>query len=166
MNSKKLLSFGFVLMLAATLGYAQTDAQTSSDQTTTTTTTKKTKKQKVKDAGSDLKQGTESAASATVSGTKKVASATANGTEAAAKKTAHTTKNAANTVTGKGKLDINTATKDQLDALPGIGETYSQKIIDGRPYNAKNDLVRRNILPQSTYDGIKDQVIAHRAAKK
>jgi competence protein ComEA len=166
MNSKKLLSFGFVLMLAATLGYAQTDAQTSSDQTTTTTTTKKTKKQKVKDAGSDVKQGTESAASATVSGTKKVASATANGTEAAAKKTAHTTKNAANTVTGKGKLDINTATKDQLDALPGIGETYSQKIIDGRPYNAKNDLVRRNILPQSTYDGIKDQVIAHRAAKK
>jgi competence protein ComEA len=148
------------------LGYAQTDAQTSSDQTTTTTTTKKTKKQKVKDAGSDVKQGTESAASATVSGTKKVASATANGTEAAAKKTAHTTKNAANTVTGKGKLDINTATKDQLDALPGIGETYSQKIIDGRPYNAKNDLVRRNILPQSTYDGIKDQVIAHRAAKK
>jgi competence protein ComEA len=165
MNLKKLLSFVFVLMLAATLGYAQTAAQTSSDQTTTTTT-KKTKKQKVKDAGSDVKQGTENAASATVSGTKKVASATANGTETAAKKTARTSKNAAGAVTGKGKLDINTATKDQLDALPGIGETYSQKIIDGRPYNAKNDLVRREIIPQSTYDGIKDQIIAHRAAKK
>ena len=148
MNLKRLLSFVFVLMLAATLGYAQTDAQSSSDQTTTTTT-KKTKKQKVKDAGSDVKQGTENAASATASG---------------AKKAAKTTKNAANAATGKGKLDINTATKDQLDALPGIGESYSQKIIDGRPYNAKNDLVRRNIVPQSTYDGIKDQIIAHRAA--
>jgi competence protein ComEA len=165
MNLKRLSSFVFVLMLAATLGYAQTAAQTSSDQTTTTTT-KKTKKQKVKDAGSDVKQGTENAASATVSGTEKVASATANGTERAAKKTARGTKNAAGAVTGKGKLDINTATKDQLDALPGIGESYSQKIIDGRPYNAKNDLVRRNIVPQSTYDGIKDQIIAHRAAKK
>lgn len=63
------------------------------------------------------------------------------------------------------KLDINTATKDELDALPGIGSTYSQKIIDGRPYNAKNDLVRKKIIPQSAYDGIKDQIIAHRPAK-
>jgi DNA uptake protein ComE-like DNA-binding protein len=68
--------------------------------------------------------------------------------------------------TAKGsKLDINTATKDELDALPGIGSTYSQKIIDGRPYNAKNDLVRKKIIPQSAYDGIKDQIIAHRAPK-
>jgi competence protein ComEA len=68
--------------------------------------------------------------------------------------------------TAKGsKLDINTATKDELDALPGIGSTYSQKIIDGRPYNAKNDLVRKKIIPQSAYDGIKDQIIAHRGPK-
>lgn len=62
------------------------------------------------------------------------------------------------------KLDINTATKDQLAALPGIGTTYSQKIIDGRPYHAKNDLVNRKIIPESTYEGIKDQIIAHRVA--
>jgi len=63
------------------------------------------------------------------------------------------------------KLDLNTATKEELDALPGIGEAYAQKIIDGRPYRSKNDVVRKGVLPSSTYDKIKDQVTAHQASK-
>ena len=58
------------------------------------------------------------------------------------------------------KLDLNTATKDQLKVLPGIDDTHAQKIIDGRPYRTKLDLVHRKIITRATYDKIKDQIIA------
>lgn len=62
----------------------------------------------------------------------------------------------------KNLLDINTATAAQLKALPGMGDQYVQRIIAGRPYTAKNQLTTRGILPQSAYEKIKNQIIAHR----
>lgn len=57
-------------------------------------------------------------------------------------------------------LDINTATADQLKALPGIGEAYSKKIIEHRPYKRNDELVQKKVIPQATYDKIKDQIVA------
>jgi competence protein ComEA len=63
-------------------------------------------------------------------------------------------------------IDINTATKAELSALSGIGDAYSQKIIDGRPYAKKDQLKSRKIIPAATYDMITDKIIAKQPPKK
>ncbi|PYN49656.1 MAG: hypothetical protein DMD95_00505 [Candidatus Rokuibacteriota bacterium] len=65
----------------------------------------------------------------------------------------------------KAPLDLNTASEEELKALPGIGEAHSKKIIENRPYARKDELVKKKLIPQATYDKIKDQIIAKQAKK-
>jgi DNA uptake protein ComE-like DNA-binding protein len=60
----------------------------------------------------------------------------------------------------KQKLDVNSASEAELKELPGIGDAYAKKIVDGRPYKAKDELWEKKIIPKATYSKIKDQIIA------
>lgn len=62
-------------------------------------------------------------------------------------------------------VDINTATADQLKAVPGIGDAYAKRIIANRPYTSKNQLVSKGVLPQGVYDKVKDSLVAHHMKK-
>jgi competence protein ComEA len=79
------------------------------------------------------------------------------GKQAVTKTTAKTEKNAY-------LIDINSAPKIELMTLSGIGDSDAQKMIDGRPYRTKGQLVQKDIIPQATYDKIADSISAKRSA--
>jgi competence protein ComEA len=79
---------------------------------------------------------------------------------ATTKENAATTSETKKSASKKELLDINTSSADELKELPGIGDAYSKKIIDNRPYKRKDELVRKKVVPQATYDKIEDQIIA------
>ena len=57
-------------------------------------------------------------------------------------------------------IDINSASKEELDALPGIGAARAEAILKGRPYKSKDELSRKKIIPENVYNGIKDKIVA------
>jgi DNA uptake protein ComE-like DNA-binding protein len=72
---------------------------------------------------------------------------------------------AAATQSKTAPVDINTATVDQLKAVPGIGDAYAKRIIASRPYTSKDQLVSKGVLPQGVYDKVKGSLVAHHGKK-
>lgn len=84
-------------------------------------------------------------------------------TTSSSSQTTTTTTTTKRSASRSSKIDINTASKENLETLPGIGPATSQKIIANRPYRAKSDLVKDKIVSRSEYAKIKDSIVAHRA---
>jgi competence protein ComEA len=77
-----------------------------------------------------------------------------------------TRKEKSNTPSANGQMvDLNNASKKDLAALPGVGPDYAQTIIDARPFKSADDLLRKKVIPQETYDQIKDRLTANAPEK-
>jgi DNA uptake protein ComE-like DNA-binding protein len=119
---------------------------------------------KTADVSKTVANKTVDGAKATASGTKKVAGKTADGAEVAGRTTASATggglEKAGKTIQKVGMLDINSASEKELENLPGIGDAYAGKIIAGRPYARKDELISRGVIPEGAYEKIKNRVVA------
>jgi competence protein ComEA len=142
---KKLFAIAFALLLSASIAFAQTATTTKA---TTTKSDDKTVGAKTKSAAKTTGDAIETGAKATGKAVKKGAVATKEGTLTAAHKVAG------------DQVDLNSASREDLVALPGVGEVYADKIIKGRPYANKSQLVSRGIVPKTTYAKFSAKVTA------
>lgn len=68
-------------------------------------------------------------------------------------------------IEGHKSMDINSATADRLQCLNGIGPLYARKIVEGRPYHNTEELVTKNVLRRSSFDKLKDRIVATQPSK-